>query len=251
MADLIKLVTWNEQNVAPVDDAVVYETAIPESGIIYGATITAKNESTLHISAGHGIVCGRKFTVYEGDIPIELSPSGTLNGRVYLHLDLSNASEPIQILVERAQSLQPTVQDENVNIIDGVYEFNMATFTVNMITISNVTNVSPTASGADIAERMELAHTQFIHSFTSASFNLVSSGVWSGYYSSVLQGRTIYNKSGSVRASATTLNAPPTDEVKKAVASMYFEIDDVENTLTAYAKSAPTTAIYVAVEGVQ
>lgn len=247
MADLIKLVTWNEQNVAPVDDAVVYETAIPESGIIYGATITAKNESTLHISAGHGIVCGRKFTVYEGDIPIELSPSGTLNGRVYLHLDLSNASEPIQILVERAQSLQPPVKDENVNIIDGVYEFNMATFTVNMITVSNIENVSPIASAG---AKLEQSHTQFLHSFAPATFTLVSGGAWDGYYRSS-KGATIYNPSGSVRASATTLDAPPDDACKKAVSSMYFEIDDTANTLTAYTKTAPTETVYVAVEGVQ
>lgn len=251
MADLIKLVTWNEQNVAPVDDAVLYETAIPDSGMIYGGVITEKSESVLHISAGHGIVCGRKFTIFEGDIPVTLSPSGTLRGRVYLHLDLSNASEPVNILVETAQSLTPPIQDEDVNITDGVYEFNMALFSLNMITISNIENVSPRAStGGSVIEKLEKSHTQFLHTFDAATFSLVSSGDWSGYYKSS-KGVEIFNPSGSVRASGTTLSSPPSDAVKSAVSTMYFEIDDTANTLTAYAKTAPTTAIYVAVEGVQ
>lgn len=154
MAELINLVTWTGINVTPLDDALVYDAAVGDSGILYGANITAKNVSTLHISAGHGIVCGRKFTISDGDITVELAPSGTRVGRVYVHLDLSNTSEPISLLTETGTSLSPVVQQEDVNVNNGVYEFNMATFSLDTMTISNVEDIAPRldGSGKDVAK---------------------------------------------------------------------------------------------------
>lgn len=107
------------------------------------------------------------------------------------------------------------------------------------------------AAVATTNTRITNAHKQYLHSFTNGNWELVSGGDWDGYYRSVKSGRTIHNPSGSVRASGASLSSPPSDSVKKAVASMYFEIDDVANTLTAYAKEAPAETVYVAVEGVQ
>lgn len=143
MADNVNLVTWTGQNVTPLDDAVIYNAAINASGLFYGGNITIKNANTLHVSAGHGVIAGRKFTLYDGDIILTLSPHGTLHGRVYLHLDLSNAAEPIQILTETGSSVSPPQQDENVNIINGVYEFDMAYFNISESTISDLRDVSP------------------------------------------------------------------------------------------------------------
>ena len=74
---------------------------------------------------------------------VELTGSGTLKGRLYVHLDLSNTSSPIQLLTERASTLTPPVQDADVNISNGVYEFNVAEFTVGTATISDLADVSP------------------------------------------------------------------------------------------------------------
>lgn len=143
MADNIKLVTYSGSTVAPLDDALVYEKAVGQSGIIYGAEITLKNTNTLHINAGHGVVCGRKFTIVDSDIPVQLTAGTTNPGRVYIHLDLSNTTEPIQIMTEVAATLTAPIQQEDVNINNGVYEFNMATFTIDAQTISDVVNVFP------------------------------------------------------------------------------------------------------------
>lgn len=145
MSSNISLVTYAGQTVTPLDDALVYETAINQSGMIYGGAVTIKNANNLHISSGHGIVCGRKFTIFDSDIQVALSSSGTLLGRLYVQLDLSNVGTPVQLLVETGESLTPVQQDKNVNIQNGVFEFNLATFTVDTSTLSNVVGVAPSA----------------------------------------------------------------------------------------------------------
>lgn len=139
----INLVTFYNSTVTPQDDALVYENALPGSGMIYGGNVTIKNANTLHVTAGHGALCGRKFTIEETDVPVQLTSSGTLNGRLYIHMDLSNVDEPITLEVERASTLTPPVQQSNVNITDGIYEINLATFQISTSTISNLVYVAP------------------------------------------------------------------------------------------------------------
>jgi len=147
MADEIRLVTFEGENVAPVNDALMWDAAIGDSGVIYGCETTLKNASTLHIAAGYGVICGRHFQVFESDIPVTLSSTGDLLGRLYVHMDLSDATEPIQLLIETAASLTPEEQDDNINIINGVWDMNLATFAVNALTISNLQNVFSTVAG--------------------------------------------------------------------------------------------------------
>ena len=139
----INLVTYYNSTVTPQDDALIYENALPASGMIYGGNVTIKNANTLHITAGHGALCGRKFTIEEADIPVILTSSGTLNGRLYIHMDLSDTGSPISLEVERAASLTPVIQQSNVNINDGIYEINLATFQISTSTVSNLVNVAP------------------------------------------------------------------------------------------------------------
>lgn len=139
----INLVTYYNSTVTPQDDALVYENALPASGMIYGGNVTIKNANTLHITAGHGALCGRKFTIEEADIPVILTSSGTLNGRLYIHMDLSDTGSPISLEVERAASLTPVIQQSNVNINDGIYEINLATFQISTSTLSNLAYVAP------------------------------------------------------------------------------------------------------------
>lgn len=143
MANEISLVTASGRTVTPKDDGIIYEVFSPGNGIIYGGAVTIKDSSTLHITAGHGIVCGRKFTIDDSDIPVALSGSGSLLGRLYIHLDLADAADPITLLVETGESLTPVVQDADVNINNGVFEINLATFDVDTITISNLVDVAP------------------------------------------------------------------------------------------------------------
>lgn len=139
----INLVTFAAQTVTPQDDALIYETALQESGMIYGGTVTIKSANVLHVAAGHGALCGRKFTIEETDVAVGLTPSGSLLGRIYIHMDLSDTGEPISFQTETANSLTPVIQQSDVNINNGVYEINLATFTVDTSTISNLVNVAP------------------------------------------------------------------------------------------------------------
>lgn len=139
----INLVTFASQTVTPQDDALIYETALQESGMIYGGAVTIKSANVLRVAAGHGALCGRKFTIEATDVNVPLTASGSLKGRIYIHMDLSDTGEPISFQVETANSLTPVVQQSDVNINSGVYEINLATFDVDTSTISNLVNVAP------------------------------------------------------------------------------------------------------------
>lgn len=144
----IRLVTFSGETVTPVDDALVYQTAISDSGIIYGATVTLSGTNTLHVAAGYGIASGRFFEIFDVDIIVPLSSSGTLNGQLYVHMDLSSSLSPIDILYETASALTPMQQDSNVNITNGIYEIQLATFKISTTTISGLAYTAPIVSGA-------------------------------------------------------------------------------------------------------
>ena len=165
MAENVNIITWPNVNVEPLDDALVYETAIGGGGVIYGCTATLANSNTLHVNAGHAIICGRKLTIAEDDIPVTLATSGTLKGRLYLQLDLSNTTAPAQMLVETGSSLTPPVQDENVNIINGTYEIDLYHFTVSPVEISGLTKMFTqiTGGGADLISDAETNPASFLH----------------------------------------------------------------------------------------
>lgn len=143
MSNLVTLVTFANTNVRPQDDALIYAAAVNGSGFFYGTEVSIKNTNTLHFTAGHGIIAGRKFTVDDGDISVVLPVSGRLMGRIYMHLDLSNASLPCDIMIETGTSITPPQQDANVNIFNGIYEFDMAYFDVSATQISNLRVVTP------------------------------------------------------------------------------------------------------------
>ena len=144
MADEVKLVTFAGETVTPTYDAIMQELYTNGGGIITGATVTIKDANTLHIADGYAAICGREVKIFASDIPVALSSSGTLNGRLYLHMDLSQPTNPLTLLTEVAASLTPVQQDANVNTTNGIYEINLATFSVGTSTISNLVSVAPT-----------------------------------------------------------------------------------------------------------
>lgn len=145
MADNITLKTYKGGNVTPQDDAIIYETAIPGSGIFKGCEVTYARGNVLHISQGFGMIRGRFFEVYETEIDVRLADVGeTLQGRVYIHLDLSNADEPIKILAQAAAELPPLDADVNINYNNSSYDLELAIFTVSSAGLSGLTKVFPT-----------------------------------------------------------------------------------------------------------
>ncbi|MCI9389312.1 MAG: hypothetical protein HFH54_06505 [Lachnospiraceae bacterium] len=145
MADNIVLKTYRGGNVTPQDDAIIYETAVPGSGIFKGCGVTHARGNVLHISQGFGMIRGRFFEVYETEIEVRLAGMDeTLDGRVYIHLDLSNADQPIKILAQTAAELPPLDADVDINYNNSSYDLELAVFTVSSAGLSGLTRVFPT-----------------------------------------------------------------------------------------------------------
>ena len=147
MADEIRLVTYANQQVTPQNDAVLTNLEILNNGIIFGCEVTIKNASTLHINSGMGVIYGREFEIVDSDISVPLPGAGTEVGQLYIHIDLANTSEPIQILVETGASLTPMVDDANLNVTTGITEYQLATFNVSAATISDLVVTSTEVDG--------------------------------------------------------------------------------------------------------
>lgn len=133
----INLVTYANQTVTPTNDAIIYERAIDQNGIFYGCNVTVTSNN-VNITGGYGIVCGREFVINSDSLTVTLAPSGTLEGRLYVRLDLADADAPIQLLTVTGNTLPALVQDDDVNYTNGVYEMELATFTVGVSSLSDV-----------------------------------------------------------------------------------------------------------------
>ena len=143
----INLVTYANQTVTPTNDAIIYERAIDQNGIFYGCNVTVSGNE-VHITGGYGIVCGREFTIESEAIAVTLAPSGTLDGRLYVRLDLADADAPIQLLTATGNTLPPLEQDSDVNYTNGTYEMELATFDVGVSSLSNVAETFEPIYGA-------------------------------------------------------------------------------------------------------
>lgn len=276
----ISLVTYAGQTVTPQDDALVYEAALNGSGMIYGGEVTIKSANTLHVGAGHGALCGRKFTIEETDIPISLTASGSLEGRLYIHMDLSDADEPISILNETAASLTPVIQDNNVNIINGVYEINLCTFTVDTASISDLVDtrrfITPPSDelgdltalettnktnlvgainevfegfetvDADVSNKHKVTRFQIT---TSSWVTDTTSQSGSTLYKKAVSLNHVYVDSPSVDIGATGV-LPTTAQQDAYNLIQYVTVDSAVPALYLYASSIPTNAFYINVEGV-
>ena len=149
----------NQGSVTPQNDALIYQAAVPMNGLFFGGIITLSSANVLHVAAGMGIIGGRFFEVLEGDVSVQLSTSGDLLGRLYIHLDLSNADNPIEINAVTGASL-PTLQgDPDLNISNGVFDMELCTFSINELTISNIVQTFPTITAANNQIRRATAYS--------------------------------------------------------------------------------------------
>ena len=143
----IQLVTYANQTVTPTNDAIIYERAIDQNGIFHGCTVTVSSNN-VNITGGYGIICGREFVIQSESIAVTLSGGGTLDGRLYVRLDLADADNPIQLLTATGNTLPALTQDADVNYTNGVWEMELATFDVGVSSLSNVAMTYETIVGA-------------------------------------------------------------------------------------------------------
>ena len=170
----IDLITYDQKMVTPKDDALIHQFGLA-NGVLYGCEVTLANSNTLHITGGQGVIYGRQWEITEGDITVTLPASGTLKGRLYVKIDLSNTTNPIELLVQTDVTLPDLTDDDQLNVNNSVSELELCTFDVSSLTISNlVRTVNPVTDGshADVVDLQE--DISEINSSLSNKANLAS-----------------------------------------------------------------------------
>lgn len=140
------LITWSGQTVTPQYDALVFGLFALD-GIIYGVDITqsASDPNIINISNGYGIIQGRFFTIEEFSVNVELTTGATYQGQLILHMDLSNADEPISVVVDTGATIRSLIKDDDVNIVNGIYEMQLCTFAVDTAAVTDIAITYPEA----------------------------------------------------------------------------------------------------------
>jgi hypothetical protein len=151
----IDLITYDQKLVTPKDDALIHQFGI-SNGVLYGCEVTLANSNTLHITGGQGVIYGRQWEIAEGDITVTLPASGTLKGRLYVKIDLSNTTNPIELLVQTDVTLPDLTDDDQLNVNNSVSELELYTFDVSSLTISNLVRTVETVADGDHADVVQL-----------------------------------------------------------------------------------------------
>lgn len=141
----IELITYSGSNVLPEYDASLHDALGGLNGIISGCEVTSVNNG-LHIAAGDGILAGRYFKIDEEQIAVTLPASGSVAIALYIHMDLTDADTPIEIIAGPV----PAYAYDRTN---GIYDLRLATFTAAPGGISSLTDVTPKINPKRIVQR--------------------------------------------------------------------------------------------------
>ena len=151
----IDLITYDQKMVTPKDDALIHQFGI-SNGVLYGCDVTLADSNTLHITGGQGVIYGRQWEITEGDITVTLPASGSLKGRLYVKIDLSNTTNPIELLVQTDVTLPDLTDDDQINVNNSVSELELYTFDVSSLTISNLVKTVETVADGDHATVVQM-----------------------------------------------------------------------------------------------
>lgn len=167
----IQLHTVDNGVVQAINDAKYYEKLTNSAcGLVEGGVVTIVSANTLHITGGWGIILGRLFTIEAEDINVEVSASGTVNGRLKMVIDLS-AETPVSFVSEARSSL-PALTQEDLNNGGYIYEYALATYRVDELNVTDLTSNTP-ISITPISSKDDI--TGIVESDTSASKTLTMS----------------------------------------------------------------------------
>lgn len=131
----VNIITYTGRTRTAQHDAMTYDAAIGQSGILYGCEITATG-NTLTVGGGFGIIKGRVFQIEEETITVPLASSGSQSKCLVLTLDLSNSEHPLALAVQSGD--YTLTQDADANFDTGIYQIKLATFTVTSVEITDV-----------------------------------------------------------------------------------------------------------------
>ncbi len=137
--------------VTPLDDARLYSWIVNRTvGIVTGCTVTSAGTNQLSIAAGWGVCQGHMFTIAAETISAVLATSGTLPGRLLIHIDTADTDTPVKFVTQAAATL-PALTQEDIDGSGSIYEIPLATYTAGTISISGLTSVAPAATSIQSA----------------------------------------------------------------------------------------------------
>lgn len=140
----ISMKRYNDTIITPKDDRILFDQIFDDYGLIYGGSATMASSNKIHVGAARGFIKGTEVIIEAEDIAVNLSDSGTKNGRLKIVMDLADTDTPIKFESEVAASFPALEQDANINYDNGRYEVVFATYKATETTISSVTLVMPT-----------------------------------------------------------------------------------------------------------
>ena len=140
----ISMKRYNDTIITPKDDRILFDQIFDDYGLIYGGSATMAASNKIHVGAARGFIKGTEVIIEAEDIAVNLSDSGTKNGRLKIVMDLADTETPIKFESEVAASFPALAQDANINYDNGRYEVVFATYKTTETTISSVTLVMPT-----------------------------------------------------------------------------------------------------------
>lgn len=140
----ISMKRYNDTIITPKDDRILFDQIFDDYGLIYGGSATMSASNKIHVGAARGFIKGTEVIIEAEDIAVELSDSGTKNGRLKIVMDLADTETPIKFESEVATSFPALEQDANINYDNGRYEVAFATYKATETTISDVALVMPT-----------------------------------------------------------------------------------------------------------
>ena len=139
----ISMKRYNDTIITPKDDRILFDQIFDDYGLIYGGSATMAASNKIHVGAARGFIKGTEVIVEAEDIAVNLSDSGTKNGRLKIVMDLADTETPIKFESEVAASFPALEQDANINYDNGRYEVVFATYKATETTISSVALVMP------------------------------------------------------------------------------------------------------------
>lgn len=135
----IKMNMFPGEQMTANDDGMIYNQMIPRSGILHGCEMTFMGANQIHIAKGKLMIKGRLCTVTEETIQVEMASTDVeVEGRLYVHVDLSDTQEPVKFMSVAQTPLPDLVKNEDINHENGIYEIELATYTAGRTAITNM-----------------------------------------------------------------------------------------------------------------
>lgn len=130
--------------VTPLADARLYQLLSGSTvGVVLGCEITSLGANQIRVGAGWILILGRCIEIAEETILATTSTSGQVDGRLVLHLDVSNNEAP-GTWVTQAQTPLPALTQEDINDSGTIYEMEMATYKVDQLQVTELQTAFPT-----------------------------------------------------------------------------------------------------------